>query len=570
MRVLTYLSSKFQKMGLRKQLSSLSLFAVISLLIFSLIYSFTLFRASAQQMDTYAEVSLHALIQEMNRFDESVSTVHRNFGFNSVVASFVNSDDAGYRYQLSNTISILTQTIVDSSSQTDAISLTDLSQIMIGSQEATFMQTLMHLRQDLPDEPENENSLIYISRNNKLLCVSKSLSSIGTEHQYYVVSEENLHTIKKQISQLNKYDNIYFYITDKNHSVLACNKSTATFDNLINKKKVRTIAYESENWNIYANIIPSFYSPFRSNKFVVIFVFFSSITIIFMSYLIYRNIASPIENIIEFADDYGKYFNKNRLSPTGSYEITRLINSINAMLDDLQDLNHRIMKTQEQLYLAQLSEKQAELAALQIQMNPHFLYNTLDCIQGMALYNKLPDIAHIATAMSSILRYSIKGATIVPLQKELDTIKDYLRIIQIRHQNRYHIYYDISLDTVTYMIPKMSMQPIVENAVFHGLETVSTDASLWLTTRLLNDHLLITIENSGKDITTEKSDELNNSFKANIHSSDNLFESNPHIGLINIDKRIKVLYGGDYGLHIAPREGNGTVVTIILPKIVNQ
>ena len=570
MRVLTYLSSKFQKMGIRKQLSSLSLFAVISLLIFSLIYSFTLFRASAQQMDTYAEVSLHALIQEMNRFDESVSTVHRNFGFNSVVASFVNSDDAGYRYQLSNTISILTQTIVDSSSQTDAISLTDLSQIMIGSQEATFMQTLMHLGQDLPDEPENENSLIYISRNNKLLCVSKSLSSIGTEHQYYVVSEENLHTIKKQISQLNKYDNIYFCITDKNHSVLACNKSTATFDNLINKKKVQTIAYESENWNIYANIIPSFYSPFRSNKFVVIFVFFSSITIIFMSYLIYRNIASPIENIIEFADDYGKYFNKNRLSPTGSYEITRLINSINAMLDDLQDLNHRIMKTQEQLYLAQLSEKQAELAALQIQMNPHFLYNTLDCIQGIALYNKLPDIAHIATAMSSILRYSIKGATIVPLQKELDTIKDYLRIIQIRHQNRYHIYYDISLDTVTYMIPKMSMQPIVENAVFHGLETVSTDASLWLTTRLLNDHLLITIENSGKDITNEKSDELNNSFKANIHSSDNLFESNPHIGLINIDKRIKVLYGGDYGLHIAPREGNGTVVTIILPQIVNQ
>lgn len=273
MRVLTYLSSKFQKMGIRKQLSSLSLFAVISLLIFSLIYSFTLFRASAQQMDTYAEVSLHALVQEMNRFDESVSTVHKNFGFNSVVASFVNSDDAGYRYQLSNTISILTQTIVDSSPQTDAISLTDLSQIMIGSQEATFMQTLMHLGQDLPDEPENENSLIYISRNNKLLCISKSLSSIGTEHQYYVVSEENLHTIKKQISQLNKYDNIYFYITDKNHSVLACNKSTATFDNLINKKKVRTIAYESENWNIYANIIPSFYSPFRSNKFVVIFVF---------------------------------------------------------------------------------------------------------------------------------------------------------------------------------------------------------------------------------------------------------------------------------------------------------
>lgn len=289
-----------------------------------------------------------------------------------------------------------------------------------------------------------------------------------------------------------------------------------------------------------------------------------------MSYLIYRNIASPIENIIEFADDYGKYFNKNRLSSTGSYEITRLINSINAMLDDLQDLNHRIMKTQEQLYLAQLSEKQAELAALQIQMNPHFLYNTLDCIQGMALYNKLPDIARIATAMSNILRYSIKGAITVPLQKELDTIKDYLRIIQIRHQNRYHIYYDISLDTVTYMIPKMSMQPIVENAVFHGLETVSTDASLWLTTRLLNERLLITIENSGKDITTEKSNELNNSFKANIHSSDNLFESNPHIGLINIDKRIKVLYGGDYGLHIAPRDGNGTVVTIILPKIVNE
>lgn len=197
MRVLTYLSSKFQKMGIRKQLSSLSLFAVISLLIFSLIYSFTLFRASAQQMDTYAEVSLHALVQEMNRFDESVSTVHRNFGFNSVVASFVNSDDAGYRYQLNNTISILTQTIVDSSPQTDAISLTDLSQIMIGSQGAAFMQTLMHLRQDLPDKPENENSLIYMSRNNNLLCVSKSLSSIGTEHQYYVVSEENLHNYKE-------------------------------------------------------------------------------------------------------------------------------------------------------------------------------------------------------------------------------------------------------------------------------------------------------------------------------------------------------------------------------------
>ena len=266
------------------------------------------------------------------------------------------------------------------------------------------------------------------------------------------------------------------------------------------------------------------------------------------------------------SNQYGKYYNKHRLPVKGTNEIAQISVSVNRMLDDIQDMTHRIMHTQEKLYLTELSKRQAELTALQIQMNPHFLYNTLDCIKGIALVRKVPEIAAIVNSMSRILRYSIRSEDVVLVRNEVESITDYLKIIQIRHQNKYDIRVNVEEEVKDMPMPKMILQPLVENAVFYGLESTSRAGELLIEGKREGDFLYFVVENSGNSISREKAEELMRVFEENRREdNERLFSEKSGIGLKNIDKRIKLLYGGQFGISIGQREGGGTGVKVKLP-----
>jgi len=215
--------------------------------------------------------------------------------------------------------------------------------------------------------------------------------------------------------------------------------------------------------------------------------------------------------------------------------------------------------------------KRAQFVTLQKQINPHFLYNTLDSIRGQALKDETPVVADMVGALSSLFRYSIsKSDDMVLLEEELENIDNYFLIHQYRFENRYALYKEIENESLILGIevPKLTIQPIVENAIFHGFDSLSTSTQGIVKIHIYptDNRLYITIEDNGKGIMPETVNKLNASFlkKQTVNTRDP-DSSGTGLALLNINHRIKLFYGDEYGMHVYSTIDYGTQVEITIP-----
>lgn len=223
---------------------------------------------------------------------------------------------------------------------------------------------------------------------------------------------------------------------------------------------------------------------------------------------------------------------------------------------------------------AQIFDKQTELTALQSQINPHFLYNTLESIRGQALMDDNYEIAKMVEALGAFFRYSIsRKGNLVTLRDELANIHNYMLIQRYRFNNRFSL--EIIIDeedeaAYDFLIPRLIIQPVIENAIFHGLEERLESGEVIIEVIVTEKNLILTISDNGKGIESGKLRELN----ARIQSSSMQLEEggvgrqrNTGIALPNIHKRIQLLFGEEYGVNIYSTEGQGTDVEITIPVI---
>ena len=222
--------------------------------------------------------------------------------------------------------------------------------------------------------------------------------------------------------------------------------------------------------------------------------------------------------------------------------------------------------------IAQIFDKQTELTALQSQINPHFLYNTLECIRGQALLDDNIEIAKMVEALSSFFRYSIsKKGNLVTLRDELANIENYMLIQRYRFNNRFSM--EIIIDeedeaAYDFLVPRLIIQPVIENAIFHGLEERMEDGIVSIEVIVTDLDMIITISDNGKGIGCEELEELNNRINANDMELDDKNKSNQintGIALPNINRRIRLLFGKEYGVNVYSTLGKGTDVEIIIP-----
>lgn len=222
--------------------------------------------------------------------------------------------------------------------------------------------------------------------------------------------------------------------------------------------------------------------------------------------------------------------------------------------------------------LARIFDKQTELTALQSQINPHFLYNTLESIRGQAMVDGNTEIAKMVEALAAFFRYSIsRKGNLVTLREELANINNYMLIQRYRFCNRFSLEVIIDEeDEVAYdfLIPKLIIQPVVENAIFHGLEERSEGGKVEIEIILTDSNLIITISDNGKGMEGLELQKLNE----RIWASDSRLEDgkgntqrNTGIALPNIHKRIQLLFGRTYGVNIYSTAGQGTDVEITIP-----
>ena len=252
--------------------------------------------------------------------------------------------------------------------------------------------------------------------------------------------------------------------------------------------------------------------------------------------------------------------------PDNTREFQSLTDSFNRMLRNLYRLRQEAMDNQRKMFLRELENKQTQILFLQTQINPHFLYNTLECINSAGAVYGSWEIQQMAVSLGEIMRYSIKGSNIVTLAREIDIVISYLSIQKVRFPDKVSLVLDIPDPLLEVRLIKLMLQPIVENCVIHGLEPTTRKCLIRISARQAGSVMTIRVSDSGKGITAEKLADIR---RAIADSNSNFFNETNSIGLANISRRIKLFYGDAYGLTISS-DDRGTVVEVTFPMEIDD
>ncbi len=238
-------------------------------------------------------------------------------------------------------------------------------------------------------------------------------------------------------------------------------------------------------------------------------------------------------------------------------EIGRLEESFHLMIVRNQELIAQKFQTK-------IEKRSAQLRALQAQINPHFLYNTLQSIGGMALKKNAPEIYGVTVDLSDILRYSLSfSKEMVPLGEEIKYLDSYLAIQNQRFGSRIKVVCDIAPEWLTVLIPKLILQPMVENSLEHGLSEKPGVWEITLSARAAGESdMLLSVSDNGLGMAPDRLAYIREEL---AKGADNAIASSAHIGLNNVNSRIRLKYGAPYGVSVESEPGQGTNVTILLP-----
>ncbi len=263
--------------------------------------------------------------------------------------------------------------------------------------------------------------------------------------------------------------------------------------------------------------------------------------LLLLSLTIRRSITAPINAIIGQLRSVGKGDLNLRLSLHWKNELDTICQSINKALDDIQTLTTSLVERQGKVLHLEVEKKQAELLFLQSQINPHFLYNTLESIRSIAVYYGAYEVERISVALANMFRYSVKEAAFVPLSKELALVNGYMDIQNIRFRDKFSLQADVDPELLDYPLPKLTLQPLVENAVLHGISKRTGAGAIELCVKRQADTLCITVRDDGVGIEAEK---LAGIRRALDISGIGQGEDAPGmaIGLKNVYAKLKLLY----------------------------
>jgi two-component system sensor histidine kinase YesM len=220
--------------------------------------------------------------------------------------------------------------------------------------------------------------------------------------------------------------------------------------------------------------------------------------------------------------------------------------------------------------LIESSKKHAEYLALQNQINPHFLYNTLEGIRSEALIEGVDSIANMTEALATFFRYTISNVDkLVSLEDEIANVENYYKIQKFRFEEKLDFQVDINKEILKARIPKLTLQPIFENAIFHGVERKMGKGIVILKVTGTGKRLIISISDNGVGIEEERLRRLNKKLRgASLeHMKEDKHEGG--IALLNVSNRIKLIFGDEYGLYVYSRPGAGTDVEITIPLITD-
>lgn len=275
--------------------------------------------------------------------------------------------------------------------------------------------------------------------------------------------------------------------------------------------------------------------------------------VIILSYYIPRSITLPITRISRVTNQVAKGNLSVRAAAESGAEARMLSDSLNAMIDKINELLDQV--TTEQIRL-----RKAEFELLQAQINPHFLYNTLDTIVWLAEAGDQKRVVSMVGNLSDFFRTSLnQGKDIIPIREELAHVRSYLEIQQVRYQDilRYEI--TVPEDLYEYKIPKITIQPLVENALYHGIKNKRGQGTITITGERSENGFVLYVRDNGIGMIQERLNEVRAGIQKLSYTGKEIY------GLYNVNERIRLNFGETYGISIESTYGEGTCVSISLP-----
>ena len=274
---------------------------------------------------------------------------------------------------------------------------------------------------------------------------------------------------------------------------------------------------------------------------------------LFLSYYIPLSITRPIRRLTQVTDQVAKGDLTVRSDVTGGLEARVLSDSMNTMIDKINELLEQVKTEQVRL-------RKAEFELLQSQINPHFLYNTLDAIVWLAEAGEQKKVVSMVGSLSDFFRISLnQGQDILDVREELQHVRSYLEIQQMRYQDILQYEICVPEELHSSRIPKITLQPLVENALYHGIKNKRGKGMIRIDGEMEDSDCILRITDNGRGMTPERLEQVREGIRnRNVRETD-------IYGLYNVNERIRLNFGENYGITITSTYGEGTCVTVRLP-----
>ena len=311
------------------------------------------------------------------------------------------------------------------------------------------------------------------------------------------------------------------------------------------------------DWELYVISSVSTYELYKGSIATIGFMAVIMLILIAVSILsvkaVIQMVYRPLDKVVRKMDDVASGFLKTRINVDHMGEdFIKLAVGFNSMMEEIEVLMEQVKLEQHQI-------EQIRLDALQSQIQPHFLYNTLDCIHWQAVADGNKEISTMVKALAKYYRICLSGGhDIIPLKMELEHVRNYLVIQNMRYDNIIGSEISVDSNAEETMIPKLTLQPLVENSIYHGMKVKEgKTGTVFIKVKRKGKDVLITLADTGTGMTQEEIDRMNEQLSQ--------YEETFGYGVRNVNKRIQLLYGEEYGLYYLKNETGGVTVEIRLP-----
>ncbi|QNK39757.1 sensor histidine kinase [Caproicibacter fermentans] len=407
----------------------------------------------------------------------------------------------------------------------DVNTMSSLGIMVINIPESAFLQAYSNVVND------NSMQVVILDENNKTIV--PSTADIPSILSFKHILLNNGHGIQQKISQGGS--------------------GCMVLDLDSQKYIISYLSDEEQGWK-YISLMPYGTAGMENKSFVLLaflLLLINGVVFFVSSVFISENTITPIRQLLQSMKNVNEgRFIEVKVQPQ-NYEFGQLFNGYNAMIRQIHKLLDKIIEEQKTI-------RKAELNTLQAQIKPHFLYNTLDSISSLALSGESEKVCGLVESLGNYYRISVsKGRDIISIGEEIEMVRNYLSIQKVRYQDLFEAEYEIEDSCLKYPILKLVLQPLVENALYHGIRRKGTSGIIKIAVRDSGETVCLCVADNGIGMSREEIGRILNQEKSSRSKS---------FGLWGTMERIRIFYGSQDCVQLESEPGKGTRITIIIPK----